>query len=59
MTNDFHILQILLNVYTNKGNTEKQRHILNKLHKLQPKNVMVRVNMANNFLKEGQIAEAE
>ncbi len=50
MTDDFHILQILLNVYTSKGNIQKQKHILNKLHKLQPKNVMVRVNMANNFL---------
>lgn len=50
LTTDSNILQILLNVYENKADIEKQRYILLRLLKLHPKNSNVKVKLAKLYL---------
>lgn len=59
LTSDSNILQILLNIYENKDDREKQRYILLRLLKLQPKNSNIKVKLAKLYLSEGRIADAE
>ena len=59
MTKDANILQILLNIYENKKDLDKQKSILSRLLSLQPKDQQVKVKLANIFLEENKIDEAE
>jgi signal recognition particle subunit SRP72 len=59
LTSDSNVLHILLNIYENKDDKEKQRYILLRLLKLQPKNSSIKVKLAKLFLAEGKVAEAE
>lgn len=59
LTSDSNILQILLNIYENKEDREKQRFILLRLLKLHPKNSNVKVKLAKLYLSENKIDEAE
>lgn len=59
LTKDSSILFILLNIYENKADREKQRFILLKLLEVQPKNSNVKVKLAKLYLEEGKIDEAE
>lgn len=59
LTSDSNILLILLNIYENKSDKEKQRFILHRLLKLQPKNSNIKVKLAKLYLEEGKIGEAE
>lgn len=59
LTSDSNVLQILLNIYENKDDREKQRYILLRLLKLQPKNSNIKVKLAKLYLSEGRIADAE
>jgi signal recognition particle subunit SRP72 len=59
LTTDSNILSILLNLYENKADLEKQRFILLRLLKLQPKLASVKVKLAKIYLAEHKTAEAE
>ena len=59
MTKDASILSILLNIYENKKDLEKQKSILTKLLSLQPKDPQIKVKIANIYLEENRIQEAE
>lgn len=59
MTTDTNILYILLNIYENKQDKEKQRFILLRLLKIQPKNSQVKVKLAKIYLEEGKLNDAE
>lgn len=59
LTNDSNILHILLNIYENKQDKEKQRFILLRLLKIQPKNSQVKVKLAKIYLEEGKMNDAE
>jgi signal recognition particle subunit SRP72 len=59
LTKDSSILLILLNIYENKADREKQRFILLRLLEVQPKNSNVKVKLAKLYLEEGKIDEAE
>jgi len=50
LTADSNILLILLNVYENKADLDKQRYILLRLLKLQPKNSAIKVKLAKLYL---------
>jgi len=50
LTTDTNILYILLNIYENKQDKEKQRFILLRLLKIQPKNSQVKVKLAKIYL---------
>jgi len=50
LTSDAKILQILLNIYENKTDIEKQKLILLKLLKLQPKNAAMKIKLAKIYL---------
>jgi hypothetical protein len=58
LTKDSSILFILLNIYENKADREKQRFILLRLLEVQPKNSNVKVKLAKLYLEEGKIDEA-
>jgi len=55
MTKDASILNILLNIYENKKDLEKQKSILTKLLSLQPKDPQIKVKIANIYLEENRI----
>lgn len=59
LTSDSNILHILLNIYENKDDRDKQRYILLRLLELQPKNSNIKVKLAKLYLTEGRIADAE
>lgn len=59
LTTDTNILYILLNIYENKQDKEKQRFILLRLLKIQPKNSQVKVKLAKIYLEEGKLNDAE
>lgn len=59
LTSDSNVLQILLNIYENKDDRDKQRFILLRLLKLQPKNSNIKVKLAKLYLSEGRVADAE
>jgi hypothetical protein len=50
LTSDSKILQILLNIYENKNDIEKQKLILLKLLKIQPKNLSIKIKLGKIYL---------
>jgi hypothetical protein len=58
LTTDTNILYILLNIYENKQDKEKQRFVLLRLLKIQPKNSQVKVKLAKIYLEEGKLNDA-
>ena len=59
LTKDSSILNILLDIYENKKDTDKQKTILTRLLSLQPKDPQVKVKMGELYLQEGRVEEAE
>ena len=58
LTSDTKILQILLNIYENKHDIDKQKYILLKLLKLQPKSSAIKIKLAKIYLNEFKLDEA-
>ena len=59
LTSDAKILQILLNIYENKTDIEKQKLILLKLLKLQPKNAAMKIKLGKIYLNLSKLDDAE
>ena len=59
LTKDAGILHILLNIYENKKDVDKQKSILMRLLSLQPKDPQIKVKLANIYLEENRLDEAE
>ena len=59
LTTDSNILHILLNIYENKEDLEKQKFILLRLIKISPKHAQAKVKLAKLYLLENKINEAE
>lgn len=58
LTTDSNILQILLNIYENKEDKEKQQFILLRLLKLSPKNLQAKVKLAKLYLESNNVSQA-
>lgn len=58
-TNDIKILDILLRLYESKEDLAKQEAVLNKILKINSKDVNSKVKMASIYLNSGQINKAQ
>lgn len=59
LTSDSNILHILLSIYQNKNDLEKQKFILLRLLKLSPKDLEVKTQLAQLYLNLGNVDQAE
>ena len=58
-SNEINILEILLKLYENKGDMNKQKNILNRILQINPKNIPNKVKLAEIYLNEGTIEKTE
>ena len=49
-SNEINILEILLKLYENKGDMNKQKNILNRILQINPKNIPNKVKLAEIYL---------